>query len=55
MYNMEKTTKRHYTAPVTDIAEVETGAFICASILTLEMAPQVDQYISEEAVEVTFS
>ena len=51
---MEKTIKKHYTAPVTDIAEAETGAFICASIQTLEMAPQVDQYVSEEATEVNY-
>ena len=51
---MEKTMKKHYTAPVTDIAEAETGAFICASIQTLEMAPQVDQYVSEEAIEVNY-
>lgn len=51
---MEKTTKRHYTTPVTDIAEAETGAFICASIQTLELAPQVDQYVYEEAEEVNF-
>ena len=51
---MEKTTKRHYTAPVTEIAEAETGAFICASIQTLELAPQVDQYVYEEVEEVNF-
>ena len=52
---MEKTTKKHYTAPVTDIAEAETGVFICiSSIQTLEMAPQVDRYVYEEAEEVTF-
>ena len=51
---MEKTIKKHYTAPVTDIAEAETGAFICASILTLELAPQVDRYVYEEAEEINF-
>ena len=51
---MVKTIKKHYTAPVTDIAEAETGVFICISFNTLEMAPQVDQYVYEEAEEVSF-
>lgn len=51
---MERTTKKHYDSPETAVAAAETGAFICTSILTLEIAPQVDQYVYEEDVVVTF-
>lgn len=52
---MEKTSRKSYTIPETIIAEAETGAFICTSIHTLQLtAPQVDQYVTEETVDIAF-
>lgn len=51
---MEKSTKKQYDTPETVVAVAETGSFICTSIQYLQMTPQVDKYVSEEAVNVPF-